>query len=120
MRLLPRRRPGEFVFVSVTDRAVLGGIEPLATVVEDEGLSAVLRREDADGAGHGYDYLAAWITLETETTPAMVGITAAVSGALADAGISCNVLAGARHDHLLVPVERAEEALGLVEALRPT
>lgn len=49
----------------------------------------------------------------------MVGITAAASAALTAAGISCNVLAGARHDHLLVPVDRAEEALGLLDDLRP-
>jgi hypothetical protein len=35
-----------------------------------------------------------------------VGLTAA----LADRGISCNVIAGVYHDHLFVPDDRAEEA----------
>ena len=47
-----------------------------------------------------------------------VGLTAAVAGALAEAGISCNVLAGAHHDHLLVPVDRADDALVALAQLR--
>ena len=46
-----------------------------------------------------------------------VGLTAAVSTALADAGISCNVLAGFHHDHLVVPADRATDALALLSAL---
>jgi hypothetical protein len=46
-----------------------------------------------------------------------VGLTAAVSRALADAGVSCNVIAGAHHDHLLVPFERGEEALAVLRGL---
>jgi hypothetical protein len=40
-----------------------------------------------------------------------VGLTAAVSGVLADAGISCNILAGFHHDHLLVPEDDLDSAL---------
>jgi len=47
-----------------------------------------------------------------------VGLTAAVATALAAAGISCNVVAGACHDHLFVPVDRAGEALAALQALR--
>ena len=45
-----------------------------------------------------------------------VGLTAAFSHALGEAGISCNVTAGYHHDHLLVPSARADEA---VEARLP-
>ena len=44
-------------------------------------------------------------------------MTAAISRVLADAGLSCNVLAGFFHDHLLVPWERADEAVALLRAL---
>ena len=47
-----------------------------------------------------------------------VGLTAAFSVALADAGISCNVIAGYYHDHLLVPHDRADEAVAVLRALR--
>jgi uncharacterized protein len=46
------------------------------------------------------------------------GLTVVLPRALADAGISCNVLAGLRHDHLLVPADRADEAIENLCALR--
>ena len=47
-----------------------------------------------------------------------VGLTAAVSTTLTQHGISCNVFAGLNHDHLLVPVARADEAISVIEELR--
>jgi uncharacterized protein len=110
----PVLRPGEFVYVAVDDAA---GLEPEATVREEEGLSAVLERERADARGLEYDHVAAWITLRVHSSLEAVGLTAAVSRALADAGLSCNVIAGLRHDHLLVPAGRAEEALAVLREL---
>ena len=46
-----------------------------------------------------------------------VGLTAAVSQALAQAGISCNIVAGYYHDHLFVPADEAKRALEVLEAL---
>ena len=46
-----------------------------------------------------------------------VGITAAVSTALARVGISCNVLAGYYHDHLLVPAGSVDEAIDVLGGL---
>jgi hypothetical protein len=43
-----------------------------------------------------------------------VGLTAALSTRLADAGISANVVAGLRHDYFFVPWERRAEALELI------
>jgi uncharacterized protein len=106
----PVRRPGEFVFVE-------GGEPAEATVREDEGLTVVLRRERADELGLPYDYVAAWITLRVESALEQVGLTALFSQALADAGISCNVLAGLHHDHLLVPADRAHEAVEVLRTL---
>jgi uncharacterized protein len=109
----PARRPGEFVFVVADEGA---GAE--AIVREDEGLTVVMARERADELGLEYDYVAAWITLRVNSTLEQVGLTALFSRALADAGISCNVLAGLRHDHLLVPVARADEAIDVLRGLR--
>jgi len=46
-----------------------------------------------------------------------VGLTAAFSTALAQAGIGCNVLAGRYHDHILVPHNRREDAVAALRAL---
>jgi uncharacterized protein len=67
--------------------------------------------------GLSYDYVAARITLGVHSDPAAVGMTAAFSRALADAGLSCNVIAGFFHDHLMVPWDRAEEAVSLLQQL---
>jgi uncharacterized protein len=115
--LEPVQRPGTFVFAVVDDETPLDAVAPEATVREDEGLSVVLRREQADAQGIAYDYVAAWITLRVQSALDAVGLTAAVSAALADAGLSCNVIAGYHHDHLLVPADRAPEALGVLAEL---
>lgn len=93
------------------DFALVAGDPPadaFALIREDEGLTAIIA--DADGAF-------ARITLMVHSALDGVGLTAAVSGALAAAGIACNVVAGFHHDHLFVPWERREEALSLLQRL---
>jgi hypothetical protein len=46
-----------------------------------------------------------------------VGLTAAVSRRLADLGISTNMMAAYYHDHILVPVEKAADALSALRNL---
>jgi len=93
------------------DFALVAGDPPadaFALIREDEGLTAIIA--DADGAF-------ARITLMVHSALDGVGLTAAVSGALAAAGIACNVVAGFHHDHLFVPWERREEALAILSDL---
>lgn len=104
----------EVVVVEV-DGAV--ALPALALVHEEEGTTLVLRRSDADAAGLGYDAVFTWITLRVHSSLEAVGLTAAFSSALARRGIGCNVLAGARHDHLLVPRDRAADAIEALVAL---
>jgi hypothetical protein len=113
----PVLRPGTFVFVVVHDEVLLDALVPEATIREPEGLTAVVRRERAEALGLAYDYLAAWITLRVHSALDAVGLTAAVSTALARAGLSCNVIAGYHHDHLLVPADRAPDALKVLSEL---
>jgi hypothetical protein len=115
------RRPGRYRFVTVAGARRLTELpEELlrsaeATVVEPEGVSVVIEVPDAgDLASDGFE--AAWLTLRVHSALEAVGLTAYVSSVLAARGIACNVIAGERHDHLLVPADRAEEA---VRALSP-
>jgi hypothetical protein len=117
------RRPGTYVVVSRDEPVPLGdGVQ--AVLTEGEGTTVVATAETAADRGWPVGFLAAWLTLDVHSALDAVGLTAAVSGALAEAGIACNVLAGFHHDHLLVPVDRAGEAAALLEALngvgRPT
>ncbi|MEW2288474.1 ACT domain-containing protein [Streptomyces sp. NPDC047841] len=110
----PELNPGRYVFTTA-EGGVPSGCSPVVTVAEQEGLTLVLPQADADAAGMAYDYVAGWITLRVHSALDAVGLTAAVSRALADAGLSCNVVAGFHHDHLFVPHDQAERA---VEVLR--
>jgi hypothetical protein len=113
----PLLRHGDFVFVTEPPAGIPSTIEIEATVWEPEGRSCVLRRADADAHSLVYDYVAAWIVLRVHSSLEAVGLTAAVSRALAEAGLGCNVIAGFHHDHLLVRRDEAERALDALRAL---
>ncbi|MDG9760688.1 ACT domain-containing protein [Pseudomonas sediminis] len=115
--MTPQLNSGQYVFCCVPAEHDCSGLQPIASLRETEGLSLVLTREVADAHGLHYDYIAAWITLEVHSSLAAVGLTASFSAALAQAGISCNVVAGFHHDHIFVPNERAEKALSSLRAL---
>jgi hypothetical protein len=109
------RREGTYVYVSAPAGSVS---DAAATIAETEGTTYILERAAADRAGLEWSFAAAWLTIETRTSLLGIGVTAALAGALADAGIPCNVLAGFHHDHLFVPVERADDAISVLRALR--
>jgi predicted N-acetyltransferase YhbS len=112
----PVVRDGDYVYALWPHGKPLdAGIE--AAVREAEGLTVVLSREEADRLGLAYDFVAAWITLQVHSELEAVGLTAAVGKALTDARISCNVLAGFHHDHLLVPVADAARAVEVLAEL---
>jgi RimJ/RimL family protein N-acetyltransferase len=112
--LSPRLHEGAHVFTTV-DGAVPPGA--VVTVREDEGLTVVLPRQQADELGLAYTFVAGWITLEVRSALDAVGLTAAVSRALADAGISANVVAAVHHDHVFVPYDEAGAALRVLATL---
>ncbi len=107
---------GRYVYVQVAGSVPAGAI-PIVTVREEEGLTLVLSQQQADELGLPYTFMAAWITLRVHSALEAVGLTAAVSTALADAGISANVVAGFSHDHLFVPYDRADDAMRVLAAI---
>jgi hypothetical protein len=114
--LRPELMEGEFVFCTVRDASFVDYAElsPLASFCEPEGLSLVLSRVNADRGGLGYESVFCCITLAVHSSLDAVGLTAAVSGRLAERGISANVIAAYYHDHIFVPAQRANEALAIL------
>lgn len=110
--------PGIFAFCVVPPGTDLSHLSPVATVREAEGLTLVLPEEQAIQAALQVRFRAAWITLNVHSELQAVGLTAAFSGALGKAGISCNVIAGAFHDHVFVPVESGRAAWAVLKALQ--
>lgn len=114
----PEVNPGRFAFVALPSSIALDPAHVVASVREPEGLSVILPEQIAQDLSLPVAFTAAWITLTVHSDLAAVGLTAAVSHALAQAGISCNVVAGVHHDHLFVPVEQAQQAMDALHALQ--
>jgi len=110
-------RAGRFTVVSIANSVDLGnGVE--AVLREAEGFTVVATVEAATRNGWRVGFEAAWLTLDVHSALDGVGLTAAVATALAERGISCNMLAGHYHDHILVQADRVGEAVRCLEALR--
>ena len=112
------QRPGSWCLVSGI--ALSDDVEVAAMVTEAEGMTSVISATDAMRMDLEPEFIAAWLTLNVDSALDAVGLTAAVSSALAADGIPCNVLAGYHHDHLLVPVESAERAIAILSDLSET
>ncbi len=96
---------------------VLSHSDILGMFREVEGITVIFERNVADTLNLSYDYVASWITLEVRSALSAVGLTAAFSTALAQRGISCNVVAGYHHDHLFVDTTKAKQAMQVLKAL---
>lgn len=99
------------------DEPVELGHGVMALVREAEGTTVVATVEEAGRRGWPAGVRAAWLTVAAHSSLEAVGLTAALADALARRGIACNVLAGYFHDHLLVPLDRADEAVEALESL---
>ncbi len=88
--------------------------QALATFHEDEGWSSIVVADDAAAAPMKR------ITLQVHSALEGVGLTAAVTTCLAQAGIACNMVAAFHHDHLFVPEVDANRALALLKSLQAT
>lgn len=103
--MAPTLDPGRWAFVLIEDGVPA---EAFAIIREAEGTTAIIPQERGDFVR---------ITLMVHSALEGVGLTAAVVGALAAKGIACNVVAGFHHDHLLVPWERRDETLAILQRL---
>jgi hypothetical protein len=97
-----------------TPSPALGAV---VTVREAEGWTAVVPLERARSAGLAHAGAYRRITLTVHSSLEAVGLLAAVTRALADAGIACNAVAGFYHDHLFVPEARADDAMTVLARL---
>ncbi len=114
----PVLNPGIFVFASVAARTDLDPAVILASIKEPEGLSVVMNEADAQRYKIPILFRCSWITLSVISDLQAVGLTAAFAAALGNAGISCNVVAGAYHDHIFVPVQSAARAMHVLRSLQ--
>jgi len=108
-----------YIFASVTPETLRKlTFDPLCTFWEQEGVTIIATQEEAVENGLPFDELWACITLTVHSALTAVGFLAAITGRLAQAGISVNPVSAYYHDHLFVPWDRREETLGILETWR--
>ena len=113
----PEMHEGVFVFCSISgDEKIPATLVPVHIFREREGTTFVVRREEAESAGLTYQWASRLITLTVHSSLEVVGFLAAITGRLAEAGISVNAVSAFYHDHLFVPEHRADEALQLLKS----
>ena len=105
----------EFVFstVSFAERKNLN-INPICEFQEREGLTLILEKTEAEENKLNYAFNSRMITLSVHSDLSAVGLLAAVTNKLAENGISVNVVSAFYHDHLFVPIEKAESAMEIL------
>lgn len=114
--LQPKLLDDEFVFCTtknISDEAV-AQLAPVATYREEEGLSLILTKHAAMQAGFDFSSIFKCITLTVHSSLDSVGLTAAVANRLSKYSISANVVAAYYHDHIFVPLSKADHALQLL------
>jgi len=113
----PQLQEGEYVFCTLPHRQPIDFSIVIAFFREAEGNTIVIPRGHADKLGLAYSYVASWITLTIHSSLDAVGLTAAFSAALGNAGISCNVWAAFYHDHIFVAEKDAAKAIQILNDL---
>ena len=102
--LTPILDPIEYAFETGTEADAVG--TAFALIREDEGVTVIR-------SGKGW----ARIMLGVHSSLDAVGLTARIAAALAEDGISANMIAAFHHDHVFVPWERRVEALAILQGL---
>jgi hypothetical protein len=116
--MMPEMRNEIFVFCTLpTSQEIPAGLKPVQVFHEQEGTAFIVRREEAEKTGLPYQFPSRQITLMVHSSLNAVGFLAAITAHLAEAGISVNPVSAFYHDHLFVPVERADEAMRVLQKL---
>ncbi|WP_183577155.1 ACT domain-containing protein [Mucilaginibacter sp. X5P1] len=115
--MTPLLHDGDYAFCTISSLTNIEINEIIASFKEIEGITLILKKETADKLKLNYGYIAAWITLTVHSSLEATGLTAAFATALANEGISCNVVAAYYHDHIFVAKKDAVRAMAALERL---
>ena len=108
----------EYVFCTISEsRFSELKLIPLLMFVEEEGITLIIRKEIAENSSLGYSGIWSWIKLSVHSDLTAIGFLAAITDKLAKNEISVNVVSAFYHDHLFIPVDKAKQAILLLEEL---
>lgn len=106
-----------WVYCCFVDSVLPKDLFPVCIVQEKEGLTAIIKKIDAQQLLLPFTFEARLITLAIHSSLEAVGFLATIATAFAVENIPCNVIAGYFHDHLLVPVEKADQAMEVLKTI---
>jgi uncharacterized protein len=115
--LQPQHNIGDYVFCTVKDITAINFTDIILFFKEAEGHTIIIKKELADELLLPYTFVTSWITLTVHSSLEAIGLTAAFSTALAQNGISCNVVAAFYHDHIFVGENDIEKAMAVLNNL---
>lgn len=113
----PELDPLSYVFATTDTPKNFEHLDAIMRFTEGEGETLILKSEDVRGEDIICSGEYARITLSVHSSLEAVGFLAAICTALAKQGISTNAVAAYYHDHIFVPLERAEEAMDVLSNL---
>ena len=116
--MAPKIQPAVYVFCTIKDISIdYSQYNPISVFIEPEGISLIIDKDVATKSGLEFNGTYRQITLSIHSSLDAVGLTAAVSAALAKHKISANVIAAYFHDHIFVQSENATKALEVLRSL---
>jgi len=113
----PQMHESVFVFATVPPDFGWQSLNPIMLFKEAEGLSLILNQGVSDAAGIEYEFPCRMITLNIHSSLDAVGFLARITTQLASLDMGVNPVSGFYHDHLFVPVDRADEAMRALVAM---
>lgn len=117
--MTPSLHSERYAFISESEASLTLPLirESFATIKESEGWTLVIPAARAFQLDVAEPVMFQRIELEVNSSLEAVGLTAAVSTALAQENISANVIAAYYHDHIFVPENDASAALNCLQRL---
>ena len=116
--MTPELHEGAYAYVCVAHDFDVQHVPFVGLMRESEGITLIVLEQDAVRLGLNILFRTAWISLTVHSDLQAVGLTAAFASALGAEQISCNVVAGAYHDHIFVPFEQANAAMATLQKLQ--
>jgi len=106
-----------YVFATVDNSFNGDVLSPLMTFREREGTTLILEQQQAEAAGIKHEFPCKMITLNIHSSLEAVGFLALITQRLAKLQMGVNPVSGFYHDHLFVPMDRAQDALAELQLM---
>lgn len=113
----PQLHEPVYVFATVPIDFEWQALNPIMMFREAEGLTLILSQAVSVEAEIDYEFPCRMITLNIHSSLDAVGFLARITTTLARLDMGVNPVSAFYHDHLFVPVEKADEALEALIAL---